>query len=167
MHGAKTRRGYLYRYWSEGGTLLYVGISVNAVARMGQHRRQTWFHEIKTVTVEGFETYGEAERAELRAICYEKPLHNIRGPKLPKELGPALASLRAAQRRAERRESPKIKRMRELYTIDRAFKCVPRDMTFEAYVDLLTSFKARNRRANIMGSDRFRAFEDETRPHVT
>jgi hypothetical protein len=90
------RAGYLYRYWAVSGVLLYIGISVNAVARLAQHRDQTWFPRIGTITVERFDTYEEAECAELRAICYEGPIHNIRGPRDAKDLGPAVSADPAA-----------------------------------------------------------------------
>lgn len=96
----EAKPGYLYRHWSTTGTLLYIGISLNAVARLAQHKDKSWFPRIATITVERFETYAEAEVAELRAICYEGPIHNVVGPRDAKDLGPALARLRARQRRA-------------------------------------------------------------------
>lgn len=126
--------GYLYRHWSDRGTLLYVGISVNAVARLGQHKDKQWFPRIAKITVERYETYAEAEIAELKAICYEGPIHNIKGPRDAKDLGPALTRLRAAQRRAARREPAELTRMRGAYEADLAFDCIPADMSFEEYV---------------------------------
>lgn len=128
------RPGYLYRYWSDRGTLLYIGISINAVARLAQHKDQAWFSRIAKITIERFETYQEAEEAELRAICYEGPIHNVRGPRDAKDLAPALSKLRAQQRRAGKRECPKMKRQRQLYEIDRAFNCIPADLSFDDYV---------------------------------
>lgn len=127
------RPGYLYRYWSDRGTLLYIGISVNAVARLGQHRKKTWFPRIATITVQKFETYAEAEIAELRAICYEGPIHNIKGPRDAKDLAPALAKLRAAQRRAVSREAPRIRRLRSAYEIDLSFGCILAGTSFAEY----------------------------------
>lgn len=127
------RPGYLYRYWSDRGTLLYIGISINAVARLGQHRGKEWFDRIAKITVQKFETYAQAESAELRAICYEGPIHNIKGPRDAKDLGPALSKLRAAQRRSFSREEVQAKRLRDVYDIDMAFRCIPADETFEQY----------------------------------
>lgn len=126
--------GYLYRHWSTSGNLLYVGISVNAVARLAQHKEKSWFPRIAKITVERFDTYAEAEIAELKAICYEGPIHNMRGPRDAKDLGPALARLRAAQRRATTREAPKIKRLRDAYDIDTWFRSIPEGTTFDEYV---------------------------------
>lgn len=128
------RPGYLYRYWSDRGTLLYIGISINAVARLAQHKDQAWFSRIAKITIERFETYQEAEEAELRAICYEGPIHNVRGPREAKDLGPALSKLRAQQRRAASKPCPRQKRLREIYEIERWFGKVPRDATFEEFL---------------------------------
>lgn len=129
-----TRPGYLYRHWSDRGTLLYVGISINAVARQSQHRDKPWFPRIAKITIERFETYAEAEEAELRAICYEGPIHNVKGPRDAKDLGPALSKLRAQQRRAASRPSPREKRLREIYEIERSFGAVPKEATFEEFL---------------------------------
>ena len=128
-----SRPGYLYRHWSETGNLLYIGISLNAVARLAQHRDKPWFSRIAKITVERFDTYEEAEIAELKAICYEGPIHNIKGPRDAKDLGPALTRLRAALRRAAKSERSKTSRIRDAYEVDRAFGVVPETMTFEEY----------------------------------
>jgi predicted GIY-YIG superfamily endonuclease len=128
------RPGYLYRYWSDRGTLLYIGISINAVARLAQHKDQTWFSRIAKVTIERFETYQEAEEAELRAICYEGPIHNVKGPRDAKDLGPALSKLRAQQRRAASMPSLRERRLRDIYEVERWFGTVPKDATFEEFL---------------------------------
>lgn len=132
--GQAAQPGYLYRYWATTGVLLYIGISLNAVARLAQHKDKTWFPRIGTVTVQRFETYAEAEIAELKAICYEGPIHNIKGPRDAKDLGPALTRLRAAQKKAAARESPKIRRLRDDYEADKWFRSIPEGTTFEEYV---------------------------------
>ncbi len=71
---------YLYRHFDEAGTLLYVGISLNALARLAQHRSVSpWFVKIANMTIERFETRREVEEAERKAIRDEKPLHNVAG----------------------------------------------------------------------------------------
>jgi predicted GIY-YIG superfamily endonuclease len=71
-------KNYLYRHFDKDGILLYVGISLNHMARLGQHKAaSSWFEKIATVTIEQFETRPEALRAETNAIVNEKPLHNI------------------------------------------------------------------------------------------
>jgi hypothetical protein len=68
----------LYRHFAADGSLLYVGISLSALQRLGQHAESSgWFNAISTVTIEHFETRDLALLAERRAIACEKPRHNI------------------------------------------------------------------------------------------
>jgi hypothetical protein len=84
----------LYRHFDTAGTLLYVGISNSAVARLGQHEKdKLWHDDIASMTIETFGTRKEAEQAERDAIRAEKPLHNKvqyrtlpSAPKKPKDL---------------------------------------------------------------------------------
>ena len=68
----------LYRHFDAEGTLLYVGISLSAVSRLSQHVKATydWTKDIKTVTIEKFDSRPSALRAERNAIKTEKPLYN-------------------------------------------------------------------------------------------
>ncbi len=69
----------LYRHFDEEDNLLYVGVSLSALHRLGQHRHHSqWFETIKKVTIETFPTREEALEAERRSIRVEKPLHNVR-----------------------------------------------------------------------------------------
>ena len=155
---AVCKPGYLYRHWSTAGHLLYIGISLNAVARLAQHKDKPWFPRIAKITVERFETYADAEVAELRAICYEGPIHNMRGPRDAKDLGPALTKLRAAQRKAASRETPKMRRLRDDYEVDKWFRSIPEGTTFEEYVarpEIRTpEARAKNGRRSKPASDR-------------
>jgi hypothetical protein len=64
----------------EQASLLYVGVSLNAVARLSAHNRDShWFNRIARVEVERHPTREAALAAELEAIRTEKPLHNIAG----------------------------------------------------------------------------------------
>ena len=75
--GGVTRPCSLYRHFSATDELLYVGISLSAVARLGQHERHSgWFGSIASVKVEHFDTREEALAAEKAAIQGEDPLHN-------------------------------------------------------------------------------------------
>lgn len=76
----QTARGHaLYRHWNAFGRLLYVGISLNAVARLVGHRQTApWFGEIVEVTVDHYPSREEARAAEVRAIKTEKPAYNQR-----------------------------------------------------------------------------------------
>ena len=68
----------LYRHFDGEGALLYVGISLNAIVRLSQHKMQShWFDKIANVTIESFETRDAALEAETRAIQEESPKYNI------------------------------------------------------------------------------------------
>lgn len=69
---------HLYRHFDSDGNLLYVGISLNAVARLAQHKIcSQWFSQITTITIENFPTRHELLSAEIEAIKNEKPLYNV------------------------------------------------------------------------------------------
>lgn len=70
----------LYRHYDKAGVLLYVGVSLNPVARLQQHRRAAhWFYQIARIEVEYFGDRDTAIDAESTAITTENPLHNIAG----------------------------------------------------------------------------------------
>lgn len=67
----------LYRHFDAQGRLLYVGISVNVAYRLMQHMQGSpWADEIRSITVEIFETREAAMKAEREAVARENPLHN-------------------------------------------------------------------------------------------
>lgn len=69
----------LYRHYDNKGILLYVGISLSAVARLCQHRDHSqWFKDISKVTIEKYEDRKTALLAEKEAIRKEKPTWNIK-----------------------------------------------------------------------------------------
>lgn len=68
----------LYRYFANDGQLLYVGISLNTVARAVQHRNDKhWWDTVTTMTIERFPSREAAAVAEVEAIRTEGPLFNI------------------------------------------------------------------------------------------
>ena len=68
----------LYRHYNSEKKLLYVGVSLNALNRLGQHSDHShWFNTITNVTIEHFDTRDAALAAEYAAILNEAPLHNI------------------------------------------------------------------------------------------
>tara|TARA_R110000868_G_scaffold210464_1_gene460521 strand:- start:102 stop:656 length:555 start_codon:yes stop_codon:yes gene_type:complete len=72
----------LYRHFDQNGLLLYVGISLSSLNRLGQHKDNShWFESISRVEIENFETRKEAIEAEAKAIFAEKPKHNIMRPR--------------------------------------------------------------------------------------
>jgi hypothetical protein len=76
-------RTSLYRHFDTHGRLLYVGISKSHLARLAQHQTgASWYWDITRIDVEQFKTRKLALFAEMLAIRYEKPLHNLVRPEL-------------------------------------------------------------------------------------
>lgn len=74
----------LYRFYGEGGVLLYVGITSNPGARWKQHETdKPWWSDIRGITVEHYASRTSVLAAERLAIEVEKPLHNKVRPSLP------------------------------------------------------------------------------------
>jgi len=68
----------LYRHFDGEGRLLYVGISLSSVARLGQHKHNAhWYDAIRRVEVEHFDDPDAARAAERAAIQTENPLFNL------------------------------------------------------------------------------------------
>jgi len=73
---------HLYRHFDKDGALLYVGISLNALNRLGQHSDHSdWYNSISRVEIEVLDTREMALDAEAKAIFDEKPKHNIMQPR--------------------------------------------------------------------------------------
>lgn len=71
-------RTALYRHYDKHMNLLYVGISLSATRRLGQHMSLShWSDAIAHVRVEYFDTHEAAYEAETKAIRSENPKHNI------------------------------------------------------------------------------------------
>ena len=72
---------HLYRHFDKEGTLLYVGVSLSAVKRLGEHKQNArWFDLISRIEMEPFETRKEVLEAERIAILTENPKYNLRVP---------------------------------------------------------------------------------------
>jgi hypothetical protein len=66
--------------------LLYVGVSLSALHRLGQHRDHAhWYAKIKRVEIEQFQTRKEALAAEKAAIQREGPLYNVKRYSPPRD----------------------------------------------------------------------------------
>lgn len=80
---------YLYRYFNDQNILLYIGISVNALARLAQHKQnQTWVDEVTNIKIEKYETREEVLAIEKYAIQSEKPVFNKIHNKNTEEIPP-------------------------------------------------------------------------------
>jgi predicted GIY-YIG superfamily endonuclease len=67
----------LYRFFDRTDVLLYVGITMDLPARVGQHQKdKPWWVEVHHISVEQFESRSAALAAEERAIKEEGPLYN-------------------------------------------------------------------------------------------
>lgn len=68
----------LYRFFNANSELLYVGISLSAVARAGQHRStQPWWPQVARMEVERHPNRAAAIEAERVAIVAERPRFNV------------------------------------------------------------------------------------------
>lgn len=71
-------RSKVYRFYNEFGTLLYVGMSSDIIARLGAHKAMTeWFDHVTDIKIENFTSKNAALKAENNAIINEKPLFNV------------------------------------------------------------------------------------------
>lgn len=79
-----TRPHALYRFYDAAGALLYVGITLDPVARWRQHRDdKPWWTDVAHITVDTYPDRATVLDAERAAITRERPLHNVqhnRGP---------------------------------------------------------------------------------------
>lgn len=68
----------LYRHFDCNGKLLYVGVSIDPIIRLKEHKGTSdWFREISSITIEWFPSRWLARRAEEDAILREAPTFNL------------------------------------------------------------------------------------------
>lgn len=73
------RTTYLYRHFDAEGQLLYVGISLSALTRLGQHKENAqWYGRIARVEIQTFPSRAAALHAEREAVRTEQPSFNIK-----------------------------------------------------------------------------------------
>lgn len=95
---------YLYRAFDAEGQLLYVGISINAITRLGQHSSGSdWWTQVVRVEIETHEDRAAALEAEGVAIAAEAPLHNVAGSGRPRRSNISLTERRELTWSTERR----------------------------------------------------------------
>lgn len=76
---AESGRTALYRIRGEADLLLYIGITWSVPIRWNAHeRKQPWWSELRSLTVELYDSWEEAEAAEEAAIKAEHPKYNKR-----------------------------------------------------------------------------------------
>ena len=77
----------LYRHFDSTGKLLYVGISINSLRRLADHGRHSfWFDQIRSITLDHFDSRPEVLAAERAAIAAENPVYNRMRPGLRRVL---------------------------------------------------------------------------------
>lgn len=110
----------LYRLYDAEGTLLYIGISKSAMARMKQHAKEKeWWLEVRRIEIE--HVLGgrcDAELAERRAIESERPKYNItyntpRYLKLPTEQQQMTAAQLAERAREKMEHFANVERRKQ------------------------------------------------------
>lgn len=114
---------HLYRHFDKDDNLLYVGVSLSTIYRLGQHKEHShWFNSIAKVTIENFSTREASLTAETEAILKEKPRHNIMKTKADLLSITRRDGLDAAQRSA----SNLVRQVtfRPMYTISDVAKCL-------------------------------------------
>jgi hypothetical protein len=67
----------VYRCYSDGGELLYVGETGDLGKRLADHAKKLWFVQVRGITLEWYADELEALKAERRAIHVEHPKYNI------------------------------------------------------------------------------------------
>lgn len=81
MSSGDVGRCYLYRFYGGDGSLLYVGITDDLIARLASHRRTAgWWSAVARTESVIYPTRRAAEYAEAVAIRSERPAHNRARP---------------------------------------------------------------------------------------
>jgi len=72
------QRHALYRFYTDQGQLLYVGITNDPARRIDQHgERKAWWQQVAGMTIEWYPTRSAVLAAERRAVQVENPKHNV------------------------------------------------------------------------------------------
>lgn len=106
----------VYRCYSDGGELLYVGITGRFGQRLGDHLQKAWFTQVRGMTFEWYADELDARNAERRAIHIERPKYNIqhRGAAT---LSPAVPRPQRQRKAAKQRRTPE-ERARDILAAD-------------------------------------------------
>jgi len=78
MNSLVSKKTALYRHYDKDGALLYVGISLSAVARLKQHQGSaSWFYDIDYIEISWFKSRALAMMVEAVVVAVEEPKYNI------------------------------------------------------------------------------------------
>jgi len=76
---------FLYRIFTAGDRLLYVGATTNPAMRFYNHQRgRSWWTEVDRITITHYSSFAELRAAESDAIRDENPEHNVEGTMKPR-----------------------------------------------------------------------------------
>ena len=71
-------RTYLYRFYGDGFTLLYIGITSGLVDRFEAHMKgKDWWQDVRHIDIARYDTRALALEAEAKAIRDEGPAYNV------------------------------------------------------------------------------------------
>lgn len=77
--GGNVPKHALYRFYNDGGQLLYTGITNNPERRFTEHAKEKhWWTEVRGIAIDWYDDRNSVLSAEKRAIRIENPFHNIR-----------------------------------------------------------------------------------------
>lgn len=74
---AKNPKSAVYQHLNANGEILYIGVSINPMARFGRHRScSPWAHQVASVSIEWFDSQAEAYAEERRLVAIHQPPMN-------------------------------------------------------------------------------------------
>lgn len=79
----ETKTHYVYEFYTEDGTCLYVGCSAQVGTRIQQHVAKPWWLEVARIEVNKYSDFHAGRQAEKEQIEHLSPVHN----KLPVDPG--------------------------------------------------------------------------------
>jgi len=83
----------LYRHYDSADNLLYVGVSLNHMSRLSQHKKHAhWFEQITRVTLENYPDRQSVLDAERMAIINENPKCNLKRPAIEEKVKEVLGN---------------------------------------------------------------------------
>jgi len=68
----------LYRLYDKDEELLYIGKTLNVIARLSSHKtKKNWWNKVRIIELAQYDSISELATAEKIAIKSEKPIYNI------------------------------------------------------------------------------------------
>ena len=91
--------------------VIYVGVTSNLFARLGEHAKKTWWPEVAMIQVESFDTRALADMREAHLIATLNPFYNVAGSASGTErhLDEMRLAVKALQAHRRRREIERVR----------------------------------------------------------